>query len=59
MIFHTIDFELSDDDKKYIRETYLTDRFTRRNKSEQPLYYTGFIIHLPLKIEQVNQLKSS
>lgn len=42
MIFHTIDFELSDDDKKYIRETYLTDRFTRRNKSEQPLYYTGY-----------------
>ena len=42
MIFHTIDFELSDDDKQYIRDTYLTDRFARKNKKEEPLYYTGY-----------------
>ena len=38
MIFHSIDFELCYDDKKYIRETYLTDRFARKNLKEEPLY---------------------
>ena len=42
MIFHTIDFQLSDDDKQYIRDTYLTDRFTRKTKRDKPLYYTGY-----------------
>ena len=47
MIFHSIDFELSDDDKQYIRDTYITDRFARKKwkKSlghEVPEYYTGY-----------------
>ena len=42
MIFHSIDFELSDDDKQYIRDTYLTDRFTRKTLKDKPLYYTGY-----------------
>ena len=42
MIFHSIDFELSDDDKQYIRDTYLTDRFTRKTLKNKPLYYTGY-----------------
>ena len=42
MIFHSIDFQLSDDDKQYIRETYLTDRFTRKTEKDKPLYYTGY-----------------
>ena len=41
MIFHSIDFELSDDDKQYIRDTYLTDRFARKYK-EETQYYTGY-----------------
>jgi len=47
MIFHSIDFELSDDDKQYIRDTYITDRFARKRynkskKEEVPEYYTGY-----------------
>ena len=42
MIFHTIDFDLSDDDKQYIRDTYLTDRFARKNQKEESQYYTGY-----------------
>tara|TARA_B000000557_G_scaffold159485_1_gene129267 strand:+ start:86 stop:661 length:576 start_codon:yes stop_codon:yes gene_type:complete len=47
MIFHSIDFELSDDDKQYIRDTYLTERFARkRYKKSQATeikeYYTGY-----------------
>ena len=43
MIFHSIDFELSDDDKQYIRDTYLTDRFARNDpNTKEPCYYTGY-----------------
>ena len=42
MIFHSIDFELSDDDKQYIRDTYITDRFARKDRAEVPQYYTGY-----------------
>ena len=46
MIFHSFDFELSVDDKEYIRSTYLTDRFARKDAKERPQYYTGYH-HLP------------
>ena len=59
MIFHSIDFELSDDDKNYIRDTYKTDRFTRKRykKSlghEVSEYYTGYH-HAPTSINRTGK----
>ena len=42
MIFHSFDFELSADDKEYIRSTYITDKFARKDGEERPRYYTGY-----------------
>ena len=47
MIFHSIDFELSPEDKQHIRDTYLTDRFARKHYKqsegkEVSQYYTGY-----------------
>ncbi len=55
MIFHTIDFDLPDDDKQLTLQIDLLEKIKKRN-----LYTTQvIIIHPPLKIELENQFKSS
>ena len=42
MIFHSYDYELSQDDTQYIYDTYKQDRFLRPGDGS---YYTGYHTH--------------